>query len=166
MNSQHENVYTEPRQFQSLPNEVVEELDGNHLEKRSRDAIRLSTVDEDGWPHAAQLSVGEFLAVSPTQLLVAIWPRSQTAENMRRDGRVTLALVFKGAVLEMRARAVLQAEHQTKLDLAVFRLKIELINEHRSSYADVTTGVTFTLHDPERTFHRWREQIETLKSLL
>ena len=73
MNSQHENVYTEPRQFQSLPNEVIEELDGNHLEKRSRDAIRLSTVGEDGWPHAAQLSVGEFLAVSPTELLVAIW---------------------------------------------------------------------------------------------
>jgi hypothetical protein len=30
---------------------------------------------EDGWPHAALLSVGEVLAVSPTELLVAIWPR-------------------------------------------------------------------------------------------
>jgi len=163
--SQNEMVYKEPTQLQELPAEVVRDLDGNHLEARSGEAIRLSTVSKDGWSHAAQLSVGEFLAVNPAELLVAIWPKSYTAENLRRDGRLTLSLVFNGALLEMRARANLKAEHQTKLDLAAFRIKIESISEHRSTYADVTTGVTFKLHDRERTFARWREQIAALKQL-
>jgi|SRR5919202_1528527 uncharacterized protein YndB with AHSA1/START domain len=162
---QNEMVYKEPIKFQELPAEVVRDLDGNHLEARSGEAIRLSTVSEDGWPHVAQLSVGEFLAVSPAELLVIIWPKSHTAENLRRGGRLTLSLVFNGALLEMRARATLKAEHQTKLDLAVFHMKIESVSEHRSTYADVTTGVTFKLHNREKTFTRWREQIAALKLL-
>jgi hypothetical protein len=162
---QNEMVYKEPTQLQELPAEVVRDLDGNHLEARSGEAIRLSTVSEDGWPHAAQLSVGEFLAVDAAELLVAIWPKSHTAENLRRDGHLTLSLVFNGALLEIRARATLNTEHQTKLDLAVFHVKIQSVSEHRSTYADVTTGIMFKLHDRERTFARWREQIATLKQL-
>jgi len=65
----------------------------------------------------------------------------------------------------MRGRAALVAEHQTKLNLAVFRIKIESILEHRSTYADVTSGVTFRLHDAPRTLERWQEQIAALKKL-
>ena len=160
-----EMVYKEPTQFQELPVEVVRDLDGNHLKVRSGEAIQLLTVGKDGWPHSSQLSVGEFLAIGPDVLLVAIWPKTHTAQNLRRDGRLTLWLVFNGALLEMRARATLKAEHHTKLDLAVFQIKIESVSEHRSNYADVTTGVTFMLHDRERTFARWREQIAALKQL-
>ena len=127
--SQNEMVYKEPTQFQELPIEVVRDLDGNHLEVRSGEAIRLSTVSEDGWPHAAQLSVGEFLAIGAAELLVAIWPKSHTAENLRRDGRLTLSLVFNGALLEMRARATLKAEHQKKVDLAVFHVRTESVSQ-------------------------------------
>jgi hypothetical protein len=158
-------VYTEPKTQQSLPSEIVSELDGSQFEKRSNEAIFLSTVDADGWPHAAQLSVGECLAVSPGELLVAIWPKSHTAENLRRDGRVTMSLVSNGALFEIRAEAKLQAEHQTALDLAVFRIRIKMVREHRSEYADVITGVTFRLHDKEKTFAHWRNQIEMLKQL-
>jgi hypothetical protein len=58
-------------QFQELPAEVVQNLDGN-LKVRSGEAIQLLTVSEDGWPHAAQLSVGEFLAIGPDVLLVTL----------------------------------------------------------------------------------------------
>jgi hypothetical protein len=158
-------VYKEPKQFQELPVEVVRDLDGDHLQESSDEVIQLLTVSEDGWPHAAQLSVGEVLAIGPNLLLVATWPKTHTAENLRRDGRLTLSLVFNGALLEIRARATSKVEHQTKLDLAVFQIKIESVIEHRSNYADVTTGVTFKLHDHERTFARWREQIAALKQL-
>jgi uncharacterized protein YndB with AHSA1/START domain len=164
--AQSETVYTEPTHASTLPDKLVQELDGSHLEAHLSEAIRLSTVDEDGWPHAAQLSAGEILAVSPGELLVAIWPKSHSAENLRRDGRVTLAVVDGGALLEIRARATLKAEHVTSLDLAVFRVNIERVNEHRSTYADVTNGVTFRLHDPHRTLSRWQEQIAALKKLI
>lgn len=147
----------------ALPPQVLQGLDGDHLEARLGEAIRLSTVGPDGWPHGAQLSVGETLAVGPAELLVAIWPQSNTARNLQRDGRLTLSLVHSGALLEIRGRASVVAEHQTTLDLTVFRVKIEAVDEHRAKYADVVSGVTFRLHEPERVLARWREQIAMLR---
>ena len=161
----NECVYTEPLDSKALPADVVKTLDGTDLESRSGEAIRLITLGEDGWPHAAQLSIGEVLAVNATELLLATWPRSHTTQNLRRDGRLTLALVAHGAVLEMCGHATLEAEHQTKIDLDVFRVTIQSVHEHRAKYADVTSGVTFILHDHERTLARWRDQIDTLKKL-
>jgi uncharacterized protein YndB with AHSA1/START domain len=163
---QKETVYLEPKHTQELPDEVVRQLQGDQLESRAGEAIRLSTVGEDGWPHAAQLSVGEILAVSPTELLVAIWHGSHTADNLRRDGRVTLSLVSGGALLEIREKATLKAENLTASKLAVYSVAIERVNEHRSTYADVVSGVTFRLHDEARTLARWREQIAALNALL
>ncbi|RXS97053.1 pyridoxamine 5'-phosphate oxidase family protein [Silvibacterium dinghuense] len=102
---QSETVYSAPGRLNGLPSRVLTELDGAHLESRAGEAIRLSTVGEDGWPHAAQLSIGEVLALNPTELLVAIWPESNTAKNLKRDGRLTLSLVSEGGLLEMRGRA-------------------------------------------------------------
>jgi hypothetical protein len=163
MMQKHETVYMEPKIYNALPAAVVSGLDGAHLKERSSEAIRLATVDADGWPHAAQLSVGELLALNPTELLVAIWARSHTAQNLGRDGRLTLALVYDGALLEMRARATLEAEHETKQDLTVFRIKIVTINEHRAAYADVISGLTFQLHEPDKVLARWQEQINMLR---
>ena len=161
----NENVYTEPAHSKTLPADVVKTLDGADLETRSGEAIRLITVGKDGSPHAAQLSVGEVLAVNPTEFLLATWPHSHTTQNLRRDGRLTLSLVANGAVLEMCGHATLEAEHQTKLDLAVFRVKIQSVREHRATYADVTSGVSFRLHDRELTLARWRDQVDALKRL-
>ncbi|MFP6562474.1 pyridoxamine 5'-phosphate oxidase family protein [Paraburkholderia sp. B3] len=147
----------------ALPQPVLQKLDGDHLAASLGEAIRLSTLGPDGWPHAAQLSVGEMLAVGPAELLVAIWPQSNTARNLQRDGRLTLSLAHDGALLEIRGRASVAAEHQTALDLTVFRVAIEAVDEHRAKYAEVLSGVTFRLHEPERVLARWREQIAMLR---
>jgi uncharacterized protein YndB with AHSA1/START domain len=147
----------------ALPQQVLQDLDGDHLEARLDEAMRLSTVGPDGWPHGAQLSAGEMLAVGPAELLVAIWPQSNTARNLQRDGRLTLSLVHSGALLEIRGRASVVAEHQTALDLTVFRVQIEAVDEHRAKYADVLSGVTFRLHEPQSVLARWREQIAMLR---
>jgi hypothetical protein len=148
----------------ALPPQLVSALNGEHLEAHADEAIRLSTVSADGWPHGAQLSVGEVLAADAANLLVAMWPNSNTAQNMRRDGRLTLSLVHDGALLEIRARASLVAEHQTALDLSVFRLHIERVDVHWAKYADVLSGVTFRLHEREQVLARWREQIAMLRT--
>ncbi|MFX1766287.1 pyridoxamine 5'-phosphate oxidase family protein [Paraburkholderia sp. A1RI-2L] len=147
-----------------LPPSLVRALDGEHLETRADEAFRLSTVGADGWPHGAQLSVGEVLALDAQTLLVAMWPRSNTAQNMQRDARLTLTLVHDGAVLEIRAQASLVAEHQTALDLSVFRLRVERVDVHRAKYAEVLSGVTFRLHEREKVMARWREQIAMLRT--
>lgn len=148
-----------------LPDAIVRDFDGEHLEARLSDAIRLSTVSEDGWPHAAQLSAGEILAVNASTLLIAVWPQSSTTRNLSRDGRLTLSLVHDGALLEIRARARALAQKQTALELSVFRVAIEAVTEHRAKYAEVLSGVTFRLYEPERVIARWREQIAMLRAL-
>jgi len=148
-----------------LPAAIVREFDGDHLEARLTAAVRLSTVSEDGWPHAAQLSAGEILAVNAATLLIAVWPQSNTTRNLARDGRLTLSLAHDGALLEIRARAHAVAQPQTAPELSVFRVEIESVTEHRAKYAEVLSGVTFRLYEPERVLARWREQIAMLRAL-
>ncbi|MEM5314501.1 hypothetical protein [Paraburkholderia sp. JHI869] len=154
----------QPASSTRLPAALVRELDGDHLEARLADALRLSTVSEDGWPHGAQLSAGEILAVNATTLLVALWPQSSTTANLVRDGRLTLSLVHDGALLEIRARSHAVAQRQTALELSVFRVEIESVTEHRAKYAEVLSGVTFRLYEPEQVLTRWREQIAMLRA--
>lgn len=155
---------TEPKPAAQLPAALVREFDGDRLESHLADAVRLSTVSEDGWPHGAQLSAGEILSVNATTLLIAVWPQSSTTANLVRDARLTLSLVHDGALLEIRARAHAVAQRQTALELSVFRVEIESVTEHRARYAEVLSGVTFRLYEPDRVLARWREQIAMLRA--
>jgi hypothetical protein len=149
----------------ALPLPLISAFDGDHLDEHAHEAIRVSTVGVDGWPHGAQLSVGEVLALDAHTLLMAMWPNSNTAQNMRRDGRLTLSLVHDGALLEIRAHASLVAEQQTALGLSVFRVQIEKVDVHRAKYAEVLSGVTFRLYERDSVIARWREQIAMLRNL-
>ena len=59
-----EHTYTPPRHVSSrdVPAEVARYLDGADLLNKTQ-ALRLSTVDADGWPHAALLTAGDILAL-------------------------------------------------------------------------------------------------------
>lgn len=153
-----------PEAINRLPDAVRARFDGTHLDAATGEAIRLSTVAADGWPHGAQLSVGEILALSASELLIAIWPQSNTTRNLRRDGRLTLSLVHDGAMLEIRGEASELA--QPPLDLAVFRVRIVSVDGHRAKYAEVLNGVTYLLHEPESVLARWREQIAKLRAII
>jgi hypothetical protein len=48
----------------------------------------------------------------------------------------------------IRATATLTAEHQTSLDLTVFRVRIEGVKEDLSTSAEVISGITLRLRDP------------------
>ena len=49
------------------------------------------------------------------------------------------------------------------LPLTVFEGRIESLRQHVSTYADVVTGATFSLHEPEVALTRWRRQIAALR---
>ncbi|AUX72039.1 pyridoxamine 5'-phosphate oxidase family protein [Erwinia pyrifoliae] len=149
----------------TLPAELMALLDGSLPDSHLHQAIHLSSVGEDGWPYAAQLSLGEIVARSHGELLFAIWPDSTTTRNLKRDGKITLALVLDGAVLEIQARAALHADALTALKLAVFRADVQQVRFHRAPYATVLSGLTFCLQDEAAAIARWREQIGALKAL-
>ena len=54
-----EHTYTPPRRADRIPTGAAY-LDGTDLLSKTQ-ALRLSTVDADGWPHASLLSAGDML---------------------------------------------------------------------------------------------------------
>lgn len=145
-----------------IPVELLDFLNGKDLDRKQSEAIRISTVDEQGWPHAALLSAGEVLALSPSEVAMLVYESSNTSRNLVRDGRLTLALPLDRGLCELRLRATAKSrEGQHRCFTAV----VEDVRQHRSHYADVIAGVTFRLHEPDAVLARWSRQIELLRDL-
>jgi hypothetical protein len=65
---------------------------------------------------------------------------------------------------EMRMRAQQINQEIEGVPLTFFEARVESIRQHVATYADVLSGVTFSLHEPQTVFARW-EQIAALRSL-
>jgi hypothetical protein len=126
-------------------------------------AFELLTVAEDGWPHLAWLGPGEVLAVERHSVALALWPRSSTRANLERSGRGVLQAVADGVVY----RARLEVEPMGPIpvgdgELAGFLGRVGDIVVDEVAYAEVLSGLTYRLHDPEAVLARWRAQIHSL----
>lgn len=127
--------------------------------------IQCLTVTEDGWPYVAMVSVGELVARSSSSLRLGIWATSTSARNLARDGRCTLALVHAAVSYAIRCRATAAG----RLDLAdgpaltVFDLTVADVLEDVAPYATLTSGITYTLHDPSAVMGRWRAVVRRLR---
>lgn len=165
--SNTEHVYTPPRMIPAhdIPAGVLSFLNGEDLRSKTQ-ALRLSTVDPEGWPHAALLSAGDVLALPDGRLRVAIFPNSGTAANVVRDGRLTLSMSLDGGMCELRLRARTCGQGSTQeVPLAFFEAEVERVRLHVASYADVTSGISFALHEPAAVLDRWQRQIAALRAL-
>ena len=162
-----EHVYSPPRTLPAhdLPAGVRRFLDGEDLLSKTQ-ALRLSTVDAEGWPHAALLSAGDVLALPNGRIRLAIFANSGTAANLVRDGRLTLSLALEGGMCELRLRARRCGEGSTQeVPLAFFEAAVERVRMHVASYAEVTSGISFALHDPSAVLARWQRQIAALRAV-
>lgn len=160
-------VYDHPEEEKPMiPHSIKTFCNGQDLRSKQTEAIRISTVDEDGWPHAAMLSVGEVLAMDDVTFRIALWPDSSTTRNVVRDGRLTLTFPCDGGLYEFRLQAKAIADQQTKYHLKFFEASILQAKKHFARYAEVIRGVTFKIHpeEVERVLQRWEEQIAALRS--
>lgn len=148
-----------------LPDALLRRLDGRDLAGRHGESMRLATVDADGWPHGAELSEGEVLAVDAASLRLCTWPGSGTAANLRRTGLAALALVEGGSLWEVRLRARERPVPPGAPELAYFEAAVESVREHRAKYAEVTSGPRYRLHDPSSVLPRWEAQVAALRAL-
>ncbi|MBV9193395.1 MAG: pyridoxamine 5'-phosphate oxidase family protein [Solirubrobacterales bacterium] len=145
-----------------IPSEVAEYLDGTDLLSKTQ-AVRVSTVDEQGWPHASLLSAGDMLAVPPAQIRFLIFAGSVTTRNLVRDGRVTATISFEGGMWELRFRARRMTEASPDASLVCFEATLETARFHAVPYASVTSGITFAPNEPELVLSRWERQIRALR---
>jgi hypothetical protein len=159
--------YQQPKEEGILIPETIRNFcNGQDLPSKLNGAIRLSTVDEDGWPHAAMLSAGEVLITKAGTFSVAIWPSSSTAKNLSRDGRMTMTLPGDGGLYEIRLRAEALYDQSTKAPLKVFSARVLNVKKHAAVYADVASGVTFQIKEgrEEEVLRRWQGQIDLLRA--
>ena len=117
-----EHVYALPRVIPAsdIPTGVRSFLNGQNLLSKTQ-ALCLSTVDAEGWPHTALLSAGDVLALPSGRLRFAIFAGSGTAANLVRDGRLTLSMSLDGGMCELRMR-VRTSLRPRELRAAVFLL--------------------------------------------
>ena len=157
-----EHAYTPPRsEAKQLPEALMRYLDGGDLLHKTQ-ALRLSTVDAAGWPHAALLSAGDVLAVSPQRLRFVLFAQSTTAANLARDGRVTLSMALDRGMCELRLHTRRLAPDEGPL--ALFEGTVDEVRTHVAPYADVSSGIGFALHQPEAVHTRWLRQLAALKN--
>lgn len=160
-----EHAYTPPQTAaaESTPDEVKRFLDGSDLLTKTQ-ALRLSTVDESGWPHASLLSAGDMLMLPSGRVRFVVFPESKTAANLMRDERITVTLSLDGGMCEVQMRARPLAHGSPDVPLTFFEAEVETVRIHKAPYATITSGITFALHEPEAVLPRWRRQIAALRS--
>jgi hypothetical protein len=148
-----------------LPDAVVRALEDDQVERADGLAFELATVAETGWPHLALLSVGELVAQSPRELRIALHARSGTSANLRRSGRALLHAVVEGSTWTARLEAASLGEHEVEaVELACFSARVAGVTEHSAPYADVVSGITFALTEPDAR-DRWRATRALLRRL-
>ena len=159
-------AYTRPDTVstQVLPKEVEAYLDGTDLVAKTQ-ALRISTVDGDGWPHAALLSAGDMLALPPGRIRFVMFPQSTAAANLVRDGRVTITLSLDGGMCELRMTCRPVTHASADLPLAFFEAELQEVRVHKAPYADISGGITFSLHEPEAVLARWQKQIAAMRQV-
>jgi len=147
----------------NLPTALARYLDGADLLEKTQ-ALRLSTVDAAGWPHAALLSAGDMVAMPSERIRFVLFPQSVTTANLARDGRLTLTLSLDGGMCELKLRAHRLAHVSSEVPLAFFEAEVEAARNHVAPYAVVTQGITFELHEPQAVLPRWNRQIAALRA--
>ncbi len=100
-----------------LPSQVAQYLDGTNLLAKTQ-ALRLSTVDPQGWPHASLLSAGDMLAMPSGRMRFTVFAQSTTTANLKRDGRVTMTLSLDGGMCELRMKCRRLAHSSSDAPLA------------------------------------------------
>jgi hypothetical protein len=127
-----------------LPEVLLNRLNGQDVESHEGKIIPIFTVDEAGWAHPALLSYYEIVAKNASNLDMALWKNSSTAENLRKTGRVTLMIsdrgmnyYLKGSVRET------EAEMSGTPAVARFRVTLEQVIEDQEPNAEITTGLTY-----------------------
>jgi hypothetical protein len=159
---QSANTYMPPYESTDMPEEILNYLNGEELLSKNQ-ALRISTVNANGAPHAALLSAGDAIALPDGRLRFVMFSQSTTTTNIIRDGHFTFTMVFNNGLYELRFRAKKLKDELLELPLTFFEGNIILVRRHKVPYASVITGITFLLNDPETILDRWQRQIKALR---
>ncbi|MGH7155790.1 MAG: pyridoxamine 5'-phosphate oxidase family protein [Acetobacteraceae bacterium] len=161
-NAAHTYIQPDTTSTTALPAQVADYLDGTNLLAKTQ-ALRISTVDAEGWPHASLLSAGDMLAMPSGRIRFVVFAQSATTSNLMRDSRLSITLALDGGMCELRLRCHHLSHSSPDAPLALFEAELAEVRNHKAPYATVSGGVTFVLHEPQSVLQRWQKQIAAMR---
>jgi hypothetical protein len=146
-----------------LPSAWFMLFDGERLTEKLSQTALLSTVDDAGWPPLVFLSVGEILVCKGRSVLLALWPKSRTTQNLSKTGHGVLFAAVDGVVWETHLQTRwLDTPKQEGLT-QIFVGDVTRVCRHGAPYAYVEALTTFRVYDPEQVVERWAAQIACMR---
>jgi hypothetical protein len=133
---------------------------------KADEAVSITTVDVDGWPRTALLSLAEVVLADDGRIAILLYNGSTSAANLRRDGRLLLTLPAAGSLFDLRFGVEERGPVLPGPSRATFVGALCAAREQRAPYATVTSGIGFTLHSPDTVLPRWRDQLAHLRGTL
>ncbi|BCI51795.1 hypothetical protein NIIDNTM18_10730 [Mycolicibacterium litorale] len=146
-----------------MPPPVAALADGSDLANKVGQTISLITIDENGWPRLALLSIGEVYSASGTDIRLALHAGSGTTAALTASGRALLNTVLEAT--NYRIRVQVERVDRGPGPLAFFTGTVIAVDEDRVPYAELTSGITYSLRNEEAVLVRWQRQLAQMQEL-
>ena len=128
-----------------LTEELLQRLSGHDVSGQEGKIIPIFTLDQAGWPHPALLSYYEVVAKNLSTLDIALWKNSSTANNLRRESKVTVMIADKGINYYLKGKVrELETEMSGAPQVSRFRITTEELLEDQEPNAEITSGLTYS----------------------
>ena len=128
-----------------LTEELLQRLSGHDVSRQEGKIIPIFTLDQAGWPHPALLSYYEVVAKNLSTLDIALWKNSSTANNLRRESKVTVMIADKGINYYLKGKVrELETEMSGAPQVSRFRITTEELLEDQEPNAEITSGLTYS----------------------
>ena len=146
-----------------LPDAVRARCRGPNRWSGADTMIELVTLGTDGWPHVAQLSVGELDLADDGLIRLALWNSSQSSAALASGAVALLLFIEAGSIFEVRCKLICFAKLHTGLALTGFLLAPVTVRDKQVPYAEILSGSRFRLLDPVEVKGRWKEAQDALR---
>lgn len=147
-----------------LPPRAFAALDGLALNDKIGPTYLLLTGDNDGTPRPCMLSAGEMLAVDSRTIRVALWPGTNTADNLRRGTNAVICFVDDQNVWYIRGKARPLPKIETT-ELERFEISIAALESDVHEGLPVICGIQFACEEKRRPglLKQWQRNIDALR---
>ncbi len=150
---------------EGLDDHVLRLLDGHDLETKVGIAFQLVSLGEGGTPQVALVSVGEVLACGRDRLRLGLWASSRTTDNLGSRPSALLTLVAAGGFYDIELRVEPYGGHADLPGLTVFDAAVLSVVRDEVAYAELVSGIAFTLPDADSVLGRWADTVAALRAL-